>query len=426
MTLSQNINQKQLQKLAMTQQMQQSIKILKSTNDELYSYLKQKALENPFIDIEFHSNLNSKDYDINQFIQSKHQVSLDDYLLEQVHLTMRNTPIRTLVIYFIENLDDNGYLSIDIDKLYKEQKFNKTLVLDALTLLQRLDPPGIGARDLQECLILQTQDNPSAPQLALPILQNDFIDFTEKKWNKLAKKYKTDCAHIKKVLKYVRTLSPAPGAGYQNNEAEFIYPDLIVKQDKNTLSVQFTTSNTPKILFKKAYFNSFSKNTNNDVQKYLKEKEIEYEQLTAELSQREATILKVGQAIVKKQSSFFLEDSHPLKPLLLRDIAHQLQLHESTISRAISGKYLKCDFGIFELKSFFTTAASYAENCSISVNTVQQNIKKLISDEDKNNPLSDQKIVELLQTKKIQISRRTVAKYRSIMNIPSSKERKSL
>ncbi len=426
MDISQNLNQKQLQKLAMTQQMQQSIKILKTSTDELHQYLKQKELENPFIEVQNFPISSSNHVDIGQFASSTRQPSLDDYLLDQVHLTMRNTPIRTLVIYFIENLDENGYLTLNIEDLYTNQKFDKTLVIDALTLLQQLDPPGIGARNLQECLLLQAESDDHAPQFATDILRNDFNDFTEKKWQKIAQKYQISVESVKRILNYVRTLSPAPGASYQSNDVEYIYPDLEVTQNANEIQVKSTKYSLPEIHFKEEYFNSFADNQNQDVQKYLQEKEKEYTQLTQEIHQRNFTILKVGNAIVQHQLDFFTKEDHPLKPLLLRDIAHQLQLHESTISRAVNGKYLKTDFGIFELKSFFSSAVSYAASQNLSADSVQRIIQTMIANEDKHHPLSDQKIVDLLSEKEINLSRRTVAKYRSKLNIPSSSKRKIL
>lgn len=428
MSISQNINQSQIQKLAMTQQMQQSIKVLKSTTEELCSFLKQKELENPFIEIGHHPLSNSSNIDLNELVSNFNQFSpsLDDYLIEQVHLTMRNTPIRTMVIYLIENLDENGYLSINIEDLYQEQKFDKNLVLDALTLLQQLDPPGIGARNLQECLILQTEYDSNAPKLALPILKNDFQKFTAKDWKFLAQKYDVSITEIQKILNYVRTLSPAPGASYQNTETEYIYPDLIVQIIDDRPIVKSTKYSFPEINFKNQYFESLTSITDKEVQNFLQEKQKEFKALKDEVNQRAITILKVGQAIVDHQTDFFIKSDHPLKPLLLRDIAHQLQLHESTISRAVNGKYLKTDFGIFELKTFFSTAAKYAKDKEISSHNVRQMIQELIENEDKKHPLSDQKIVTILQRKNIEISRRTVAKYRSQLNIASSSKRKIL
>ncbi len=160
------------------------------------------------------------------------------------------------------------------------------------------------------------------------------------------------------------------------------------------------------------------------VQSFVNQKKREYDQLDSQINQREKTILMVGQAIIARQQKFFTDPTHPLKPLLLRDIAHQLQLHESTISRAVNGKYLKTDFGTYELKSFFTTAARYAADQELSTDSVQRMIQDLVANEDPHHPLSDQKIVDLLTAKEIKISRRTVAKYRSQLGIPSSSKRK--
>ena len=160
------------------------------------------------------------------------------------------------------------------------------------------------------------------------------------------------------------------------------------------------------------------------VRSFVNQKKQEYDQLNVQINQREKTILSVGQAIIDRQQEFFINDAHPLKPLLLRDIAQQLQFHESTVSRAVNGKYLKTAFGTYELKSFFTTAARYAADQELSTNSVQRMIQELVANEDKHHPLSDQKIVDLLTDKEIKLSRRTVAKYRSQLGIPSSSKRK--
>lgn len=423
MEISQNLKQKQLQKLSMTQQMQQSIKILKSTNEELTKLIKQRELENPFIEVHDSQPQNSEKVDLSNLISNR-QPALDDYLLDQVHLTMRNTPIRTLVIYFIENLDDNGYLKLDIDQMIHDQKFDPTLVADALTLLHQLDPPGIGARNLQECLLLQAELDPDAPQLAVPILQNSFEWLVDKKWNQIAAKYSITEDSAAEILKYVQTLSPAPGLGYQHPNIEYIYPDLKVSLDNGIPTIALTKHALPQLTFNQEYFEEMQQSKEPTVRSFIKQKKQEYDQLNSQINQREKTILLVGQAILARQQEFFTNDTHPLKPMLLRDIAHQLQFHESTISRVVNGKYLKTDFGTYELKSFFTTAVRYAADQELSTATVQKMIQNLVANEDKHHPLSDQKIVDLLTDKKIKISRRTVAKYRSQLGILSSSKRK--
>ena len=180
--------QKQIQKLAMTQQMQQSIRILKYGSEDLHNFLSNVELENPFMIVNAsHSYVtggldHQNEHDIAEFAVEKKAQSLYDYLMDQVKLTMRKTPIRDMVVYFISQLDQNGYLKADLEKLSKEKGIDKVLMLDALTLLQQLDPPGTGARNLQECLILQVQYDSSAPLNAEKILKEDFEDFTNRKW----------------------------------------------------------------------------------------------------------------------------------------------------------------------------------------------------------------------------------------------------
>lgn len=423
MELSQKHKQQQLQKLAMTQQMQQSIRILKASSEQLTKIIKERELENPFIEVKDSHPQNSKTVDYSTLITNR-QPSLDDYLLDQVHLTMRNTPIRTLVIYFIENLDENGYLKLDLEELYQTKKFDKTLVYDALTLLQQLDPPGIGARNLQECLLLQAEFDQNAPNYAVEILQDHFQLLVDKNWEKLATIYSITSDDVRDIFKYIQTLSPAPGLGYQHPNSEYIYPDLKVGVKDQNPTISLTKNGLPKISFKQDYYESFANEHDPQVQDFINQKKREFDQLQSQITQREKTIFMVGKAIVEHQAEFFTNENHPLRPLLLRDIAHQLQLHESTISRAVNGKYLETPFGTYELKSFFTSAASYAADQELSIDSVQQLIKELIANEDPHHPLSDQKLVDLLSAKEIKISRRTVAKYRSKLGIAASSKRK--
>lgn len=423
MKISQNLKQKQLQKLAMTQQMQQSIRILKSSTEELVSMVKDRTLDNPFMEVHENIQRNLHPTDLSE-LASNPQPSLDEYLLEQVHLTMRDTPIRTLVIYFIENLDDNGYLNLDLNKLQRDQKIDQSLIADALTLLHQLDPPGIGARNLQECLFIQADLDKNAPCYTSDILKHNFNWLVNRQWDLITNKYEITKTEAIQILKYVQTLSPAPGFGYHHAKNEYVYPDLDVIINKGIPVIRLNKRNIPQVSFNQDYFEQMDKSNDLSVQKYINQKKQDYEQLLDQIQQREKTILLVGSAIVDHQADFFLKDDHPLKPLLLRDIAHQLQLHESTISRAVNGKYLKTKFGIFELKSFFTSAANYAADPTISTDNVQQIIKHLIDEEDHMHPLSDQKIVELLKKRNINISRRTVSKYRLRLGILSSSKRK--
>ena len=425
--------QKQIQKLAMTQQMQQSIRILKYGSEDLHNFLSNVELENPFMIVNAsHSYVtggldHQNEHDIAEFAVEKKAQSLYDYLMDQVKLTMRKTPIRDMVVYFISQLDQNGYLKADLEKLSKEKGIDKVLMLDALTLLQQLDPPGTGARNLQECLILQVQYDSSAPLNAEKILKEDFEDFTNRKWSKIAKKHCISIEDVQKILDYVQTLSPAPGAIYDQSEVGYIEPDLVIeKKLDGSLEVKLTKGSNPEIRFKKEYYESLKNSSDKHVLDYLKEKRHEFEKIQEDVLMRGNTLLRLGRLIVERQHDFFTESNRPLKPFLLRDAAQKLQLHESTISRAVSGKYLLYEGKVMELKEFFSRAVSYArENGeNVSADEIQQKIRLIVEKEDKKNPLSDQKIVDKMKEEGLKVSRRTLAKYRERLGIPASSFRK--
>lgn len=425
--------QKQIQKLAMTQQMQQSIRILKYGSEDLHNFLSNVELENPFMIVNAsHSYVtggldHQNEHDIAEFAVEKKAQSLYDYLMDQVKLTMRKTPIRDMVVYFISQLDQNGYLKADLEKLSKEKGIDKVLMLDALTLLQQLDPPGTGARNLQECLILQIQYDSSAPLNAEKILKEDFEDFTNRKWSKIAKKHCISIEDVQKILDYVQTLSPAPGAIYDQSEVGYIEPDLVIeKKLDGSLEVKLTKESNPEIRFKKEYYESLKNSSDKHVLDYLKEKRHEFEKIQEDVLMRGNTLLRLGRLIVERQHDFFTESNRPLKPFLLRDAAQKLQLHESTISRAVSGKYLLYEGKVMELKEFFSRAVSYArENGeNVSADEIQQKIRLIVEKEDKKNPLSDQKIVDKMKEEGLKVSRRTLAKYRERLGIPASSFRK--
>ncbi|MFJ6967635.1 MAG: RNA polymerase factor sigma-54 [Ligilactobacillus ruminis] len=425
--------QKQIQKLAMTQQMQQSIRILKYGSEDLHNFLSNVELENPFMIVNAsHSYVtggldHQNEHDIAEFAVEKKAQSLYDYLMDQVKLTMRKTPIRDMVVYFISQLDQNGYLKADLEKLSKEKGIDKVLMLDALTLLQQLDPPGTGARNLQECLILQVQYDSSAPLNAEKILKEDFEDFTNRKWSKIAKKHCISIEDVQKILDYVQTLSPAPGAIYDQSEVGYIEPDLVIeKKLDGSLEVKLTKESNPEIRFKKEYYESLKNSSDKHVLDYLKEKRHEFEKIQEDVLMRGNTLLRLGRLIVERQHDFFTESNRPLKPFLLRDAAQKLQLHESTISRAVSGKYLLYEGKVMELKAFFSRAVSYArENGeNVSADEIQQKIRLIVEKEDKKNPLSDQKIVDKMKEEGLKVSRRTLAKYRERLGIPASSFRK--
>ncbi|MGM0173510.1 RNA polymerase factor sigma-54 [Enterococcus sp. DIV0800] len=420
--------QQQTQKLAMTQELQQAIQILQFNTEELQDYVETVSLENPLFEVvapKIQSDLMQMSGSApknDSFMQiADHSVSLFEHLINQIHLNYRDTFIREIMLALVEYVDVNGYLKVDEVEIKEELQASDIQYLDALTLLQQLDPPGVGARDLQECLMLQTEQDDFAPELAYLLLEEAFDKIAKRKFEQLAKEYQISLVQIQQIMDYIRTLNPFPGASFGEQESNFIIPDLTLIREEDHLEVLSNKRGQLRLNFQENYFKRLKEQADEETKVYLKEKLQQFEWLSKTLGQRKDTILEVGKIIVQHQSAFFEDKQGALKPLMLKDVAKQLDVHESTISRAVNGKYIETDFGVFELRGFFVNKVNDDDT---SADEVKQLIATLVKEEDKRKPLSDQKIVELLAEKEQKISRRTVAKYRDALKIPSSSKRK--
>ncbi|MDN6163102.1 MAG: RNA polymerase factor sigma-54, partial [Tetragenococcus halophilus] len=394
-------------------------------------YIDNKALENPLLEVmepSYSSNYSkprkSSGEEMNYLSQiPDNSISLFEHLIDQVHLNYRDTYLRQLVLYLVEYIDLNGFLKISLKEAAEKTGGSAIQLLDALTLIQQLDPAGVGARNLQECLMLQTERDNSAPHLAYVVLEEMFKELVDRKWEKIAKNFDISLSDVQEIFDYIQNLTPTPGAIYGATEGLFIIPDLTVKIDDQELKVLSNRKSIPEIKFQQNYFERMEKSQDPEVLKYLKDKQQDYEWLKKTVQQRGDTIYRVGKAIVSHQKDFFLDKDRPLKPLTLKDISEELEIHESTVSRAVNGKYLETVFGVFELKSFFSKKIGENSNES-SANDAKHLLQQLVEQEDKAKPLSDQKLTELMKDKGIAISRRTVAKYRDALNIAGSSKRK--
>jgi len=446
LNFEQNYTQLQKQQLTMTPQLQQAIQMLQYNRKDLVDFLKQKSLENPLISIsvkstpktqgtlpqKYNSNQSRTEQSTNGSIWDTLAVvsttSLYSAVIDQIHLSFRETTLRDLIIWLAQYLDNNGYLTLSLEDAITRTQADPLQLLDALTLLQQLEPAGVGARNLQECLMLQTERKDEAPDLAYLILEEEFEAFANRKWDHIAKRYAISLHEVQEVSDFIKTLTPHPGAIFSNAPTQYIRPDLSVKiTDDQKIIVSSVKSGLPVIVFQKDYYEELSIINDKEVAMFIKEKQSEYEWLKNTLIQREDTILKIGIAIVHAQKAFFLSEDHPIQSLILKTIAEELDIHESTVSRAINGKYITTEFGLFELKHFFTNAlvtTSIEGNGSISSNQIKKKIELFIQEEDSRKPLSDQKLVDLLKKTGIEISRRTVTKYREALFIASSPKRK--
>ena len=393
--------QKQTQKLALTQQLQQSLQVLHYSSEELFDFINQQTLDNPLIELNdryfsglSHRGHTASTYEVNFGQLQDNRQSLFDFLVGQVHLNYRDTALRNRILRLIEYIDPNGWLVTPLDQIAKAHQESYLEWLDALTLLQQLDPPGIGAQNLQECLMLQTERDSQAPELAYLILESYFMLFVERKWAQIAEELKCSINEIQRVFDYVQTLTPKPGAAFEQEEGLLIIPDLEVTIDHDNVSLTSLRSMQPPLKFNQAYYDELNETKNEEVTQFLKSNRKTFDWLKQTLDQRENTILRIGELIVQRQLPFFLEDHHPLNPLTMREVAEALELHESTVSRAVNKKYMSTPFGTYELKSFFTTRVLTSSGEEIATTQVKEHLKRMIEHEEKRKPLSDQKLAD--------------------------------
>lgn len=426
--------QQQTQKLAMTQQLQQSIQILSYSAEELQSFIENKSLENPFIEVDNHyqeqylmRHLSSfqKESDIQNYINQlpDETLSLYDSLIDQIHLNYRKGMLRTRMIQLVEYIDSNGYITVPLELLAKDEG-TEVEWLDALTLLQQLEPAGIGARNLQECLLLQIERDDEAPNLAYIIIEEKFEDFANRQWEDIAKTYHISLAEIQHISDYILTLDPHPGAIFTQAKEMIIIPDLTMSNNQGVLTIKNNRQSIPSIRFASDYYEAMKNEENKEVVRFMANKKNEFSWIQRSVEQRMDTLLSVGEYIMNYQRDFFLEEHHPLKPLTLKEVAQALNIHESTVSRAVNGKYVETWFGIYELRSFFVKGIATENKEAVATKEIQMELKRIVNDEDKTKPLSDQKIADALNERGYKISRRTVAKYRKELMIESASRRK--
>jgi RNA polymerase sigma-54 factor len=444
MELKAGLWQKQTLKLAMTQELSQAIALLQYSAQELAAFLEAKSMENPLMQVDFKNiktfdssmdrtrKTQKRNYERDQKnlieqIGSGEQDTLEDHLLSQINLLNIAHDEKLILNILIENIDENGYLNTAKEDLAATLNHKKEMIESAIVNLQALDPAGIAARDLKECLLLQLKRKDSTPEneLATQIITNHFLLFAEKKWKAVAKMLNIDVKDIQKVHDYVQQLNPKPGAVFQREKPAYIVPDVVVRREGEELSVSVFDALIPKISFNDGYYRELSNHKDHEVNKFLQEKQGDFQWIQRSLEQRKETLLKVSMKIIEKQREFFMIGPSHLKPMTMREVAEELEIHESTVSRTVREKYMQTPAGTYELKWFFTSALQTTENDQTSSKQVKAVIENIIKAENKQKPVSDQDIVEMLKEREgMVVSRRTVAKYRDQLGIPSSSKRK--
>lgn len=359
--------------------------------------------------------------------------TLQDHLLWQLNLTPMSETDHNIALMFIDGIDDDGYLHTTIEDIL--ESLGSSLDLDedevfaVLHRLQQFDPAGVFAYDLRECLLLQLQQYPAdTPWLAetQEVISQHIELLGNRDYATLMRRSRLKEDELKDVLCLIKQLNPKPGAMISSEEPEYIVPDVIVRNIHDQWRVELNPEIAPKLQINNHYASLIKRSDNSIDNTFLRDNLQEARWFIKSLQSRNETLLKVASKIVEYQLDFFEEGEEAMKPLVLADIAAAVEMHESTISRVTTQKYMHTPRGIFELKYFFSSHVNTEEGGECSSTAIRAMIKKLIAEENVRKPLSDNKIATMLSDKGIQIARRTVAKYREAMLIPPSNERKQL
>ncbi len=478
--LKQSLQQKLLQKLSPLQI--QVIKLLEIPTTQLEERIKEEMEENPVLELERESSRSDEEEKSTETDSEKDEMSIDAYiqnedipayklssrnfskddkqedvpfssgttfhehLVSQMGLRIMDERQALIAEYFIGNIDEDGYLRRDVDEVIDDLAFSQNVeveekeALEVLKMVQDFEPPGVGARDLRECLLLQldrkNQDNPNVRKAHF-LVKNHFDEFTRKHYDKIEKRMRLKDDELKDILEEILKLNPKPGSSYSNpvtKTVQHIIPDFILEIEEGEPRLVLNNRNVPELRISNTYSEMFedyqaNKKNQNKNQKealmFVKQKLDSAKWFIDAIKQRQNTLMTVMQAILDYQYEYFLEgDETKLRPMILKDIADRTGLDISTISRVSNSKYIQTHFGIYALKYFFSEGLQTDSGEEVSTREIKSILQDCIENEDKRKPLTDDRLAAILQEKSYNIARRTVAKYREQLNIPVARLRK--
>jgi RNA polymerase sigma-54 factor len=355
------------------------------------------------------------------------KASLEDHLIWQLRMSSLDRDQQRIGATIIYNLNDDGYLETPLTELATQIESSVDAVESVLKRIQRFDPPGVAARDLRECLLAQLQNLGMEESLAARIVRLH-LDLLEKhRYSEIAKAFGVELKMVADAARSIASLEPKPGRDYGGAEPAYIVPDVYIQKIGDEFVVTLNERAVPRLRLANYYQHVLNDSAaGTDTKEYLQERLRSARWLVKSIYQRLQTIFKVANSIVKFQRPFFEHGVGHLRPLVLKDVAEDIGMHESTISRATANKYAHTPQGIFELKFFFTSGVKAADGEDVSAETVKEKIRTLVAGEGQGNPLSDQAIADILHDDQINIARRTVAKYRQALGILPSSRRKKL
>ena len=354
--------------------------------------------------------------------------SLKDHLMWQLRLSNFSDIEKEIGAIIIGNLDSNGYLTATLEEISKMAGASVERVESVLGKIQTFDPVGVAARNLQECLLIQIKNLDPPNPLAILVIEKYLRYLETKNYVALARLLKRKPEEVKEAIELILSLDPRPGSFYDEGEIQYVIPDIYVIQLEDDFVVFLNEDGMPKLRVNNYYKEILAKDSDASeaTKEYIQNKLRSATWLIKSIHQRQRTLYKVACSIVKFQREFFEKGVSYLKPMVLRDVAEDVGMHESTISRVTTNKYMHTPQGIFELKYFFNSSINRVVGSAVASESVKERIRQIIRDEDPKKPLSDKEIVEILRAENINIARRTVAKYREMMNILPSHKRKRI
>jgi len=475
------------QRLVMTPKLQQALKLLQMPTLELQQVLKQEVLQNPLLEEIDDADMDSDEEEPAEIEESsetraeaqaakaepaedeesaeakKERTSTDDYfessfgsgdgftneesredfvervpvakqsfseyLMSQLRLITKDDMQLSIGAYIIGSLDDSGYLTASLDEIARAMPIPVDRigeVENVLKIIQTFDPVGVGARDLRECLLIQLEAKGMGDTLAARIVREHFDDFKQRKYLDLSKALRMPLKEVQEQAHIIGSLNPKPGLDIIAEEPKYVIPDLVVDRVGDRLIVSLNDRNVPRLRISQSYRDELQQNVelNTEAKDFIQSRLKNAKWLIQTIEQRRRTMIKVMEAIVEEQREFFEKGAVALRPLTLQQVASKISMHESTVSRVTTNKYVQTPRGVYELKYFFSSSLSTEDGEEVSAKSAKMNIKGIIAKEDTRRPLSDQKIADILKKDGLIIARRTVAKYREQLGILPARHRK--